>query len=466
MGNLGLKRGPVNLGTLNSIPDELLFYITEYINLLDLESIRLVSRNFKRMSSTIKFRDAYWKTHVSSVAKPSDITFPLKLLRERKIVKNGVLDLIHHSLDLLAIKVLSEGLKCSNYHPDYYPNYPGQVALKAVASGLLNVVVAICDAYPSLNLTDLLSQATTDGKIEVVRYLLVEKSVDPNKIPTSGWTAIFSAIKHNYTEIAALLLELGSDPFRNPSPADAQYAPLYVACQYGVTAIVELLLDKYGVDPRDTNQDYNGFSPLYIACANGHVDIVKLFLDKFTGTGNRSECYKKLDRSGDRSTSLHVACQYGYTPIIKIIIDRCGIDPNGDISRRNVRITALYIVCRNRHIEAADLLLSRGSNPNGPKWDGVNPFYAACLSKDLDMVKLFVLKYRVDPNNRIHHRGGKSPFHVLCEIGCYDIVRFLIEEGKVDPSDEDHVFEGVSPIERAKNNKHYNVVELLEEATV
>ena len=128
--------------------------------------------------------------------------------------------------------------------------------------------------------------AITQGRIEDVKSLLNDKSVDINEKNSTGWTALQYASHKDHCDVVELLLDNGADIEARIS--DCYVTPLIRACYNGHMSIVELLLDR-GADIHAVSK--NSIHSLYHACNKGHDSVVKLLLKH---GANANSCTKKI----------------------------------------------------------------------------------------------------------------------------------------------------------------------------
>ncbi len=123
--------------------------------------------------------------------------------------------------------------------------------------------------------------------------------------------------------IAKLMITLGAAYFNDG---------LFAACEGGHAELVELML-SHGA--RNKNK------AMKIACEYGHLPVVNLMIDR--GANNWNECVDK-------------ACEGGYIPAIELMLLMGGyVMPLS---------ASLYAACFNNHLDAADILIKHGANPN------------------------------------------------------------------------------------------------------
>jgi ankyrin repeat protein len=118
------------------------------------------------------------------------------------------------------------------------------------------------------------------GYEAVVKLLLATERVDVNSKDTKyGQTPLWMAAVGGHEAVVKLLLEKGVDPNLKPTSGYSDgRTPLSIAAAVGHEKVVKLLLANDGVDLN--SKDNNSRTPLSIAAANGHGAVVKLLLEK------------------------------------------------------------------------------------------------------------------------------------------------------------------------------------------
>jgi len=137
-----------------------------------------------------------------------------------------------------ALQLLSRFTK-----PEYFSNSDEQLFRCACRNGWTVVLRALMELYdPDCQslLDPLLLQASVNGHLDIVRYLVTEQHRDPMCENWYGKT------------------------------------PLQVACMNGHLDIVRYLVTDQYCDP--VYENYYGQTPLHEACKNGHLDLVKYLL--------------------------------------------------------------------------------------------------------------------------------------------------------------------------------------------
>ena len=143
--------------------------------------------------------------------------------------------------------------------------------------------------YTPLNL------ACHHGHLDMVKYLVNEKSIDPVYELNDGKTPLHLACGFGHLKIVKFLIEeKGCDPMYN---GKAQ-TPYSMACSYGHLDVVRYLTEERQCDP--LAKDADRYPAVFAATFYNKMDILKYFVEE-------SGC--NLKASADYKTCLHYAIQ-------------------------------------------------------------------------------------------------------------------------------------------------------------
>jgi len=221
---------------------------------------------------------------------------------------------------------------------------------------------------------------------------------------------------------------------------------LIEAAENGNIQRVSKLLDS-GIDPNIKN-DSGGWTALIEASYNDHIEIVEILLDRGADINIRNN---------DGYTALSVATDNLNLEMMKLLLDK-GADPNNYTEESILGWIASTDEPIDKKISAFKLLLEAGANPN--KIDDYGNIERSIFDvidyhDNVEIVEL-LLKYGVDPNNRIYRT---KPLNIASAAGAIKIVETLLSAG-ADPDSKDYV-SGNTPLMEALNNNHLDIVELL-----
>ena len=224
-----------------------------------------------------------------------------------------------------------------------------------------------------------LHAASQEGRLDIVRWLVEEKQVDPSCRDENGRTPLHAASFGGHLDIVRWLVDVKQV---DPSCRDEKgRTPLYAASWKGHLDIVRWLIKEKQVDP--SCQDEAGWTPLHAASWRSHLDIVRWLVDE-----------KQVDPSCQDEkgwTPLHVASFGGHLDIVRWLVEEKQVDP---VCRDSMRCTPLHMASWNGH---------------------------------LDIVRWLVEEKHTDPSCR--DKQGRTSLDAACQNGHLDIVRWLADDG-------------------------------------
>lgn len=265
--------------------------------------------------------------------------------------------------------------------------------------------------------TTLLMEAAGFGHYELCEYLL-EKNIDPNKVSTSGKTALYFAItlgSVGHVEVCRLLLEKGAELCTinesgmsllqyleaarvNLPDSDAMVNLLlsYAAKKYEITEDQNILSDinamsvvdktiKQRFDniltglPAPTTEELN--IALYMAARyNDDGTRIKLLLDKGADIN-----YKNPNKRG--ITPLYSAACYRRNKNVEVLLARGAIiNPK----TKNNFSTPLMVAADYGYTDICEILLKHGTNVNDVSKENKNALYYAVRRSHLDTCQLLL----------------------------------------------------------------------------
>jgi ankyrin repeat protein len=207
---------------------------------------------------------------------------------------------------------------------------------------------------------------------------------------------------------------------------------------------VELFLQS-GANVNTINKK-SKLQALSAAAAAGKVDVVKLLLKNGASVAVCKDAF---------SCPLTAACFSGNIEIAQLILDAGGkinvVHEAGN--------TPLSDACSRNHIDLVDLLIKNGGDVNLGEY---RPLSVAAGSGNLSMVThLLNLGAKTD----VPSISGIQPLHRAADGGHLDVVEVLLTSG-ANPNAKE-LKHGATPLDialRSNNNKHKEVVKLLEKS--
>jgi ankyrin repeat protein len=171
----------------------------------------------------------------------------------------------------------------------------------------------------------------------------------------------------------------------------------------------------FDINIRDEQQNYL----LTYAINLNLLQVTKLLIEK----GAKVDIVDKYDKS-----IITIAINYSYLDIMELLLEEnkknIGVSIT-DLRDKNLRIPLHYAI-EIQNLEAVELLLVHGSNPNVSDKDGYNSLHLAVKSRSLKMCEL-MLKYITNVNGKCN--TGETALHIACNLQLVEIARLLIENG-------------------------------------
>jgi len=213
-----------------------------------------------------------------------------------------------------------------------------------------------------------------------------------------------------------------------------------------VFKIRECLSEGVNVNSRSDLSSENYRTSLQIACLTQSIVVVRMLLDKGADVN-------ATDSEGE--TPLHYAKSL---EIASLLLQKGALIE----ARDKQGWTPLHTACFQGCLEVIQLLLSRNVNVNAQDADGCTPLHRVCERADEKRTEIagLLLSHNADINAVDKH--GSTPLHSVCDSFTEDpnFVKFLLRNGaNVDAMNKDKL----TARDKAKANKHYKVVELLED---
>lgn len=294
-----------------------------------------------------------------------------------------------------------------------------------------------------------------EGEEEEMKNILIDmiRNVEnPNeKINGIGYLIKY-LIKHDYTDLLQELLKR-KDVDVNMSLDKYGNTPLMRACYYESKECVKLLLDRkdINVNKRDTGS----MSALYNTIDSGYDnDIAKILLDRddidvdspidsygyythwriihIIAHKNNVELLeymlkkkKTFDinaKNDEGENALYIACVGNKKTIVKLLLQHKDIDVN---------ITRFHRPCfhESKSTIAALLLKRNDLDITNKDFYGNDAFHNVC-TKDVDIVKIFVDKYKQELDINKKNYEKQSPLMIACLENNLPIMKYLVENFK------------------------------------
>nr|XP_020480337.1 ankyrin repeat and SOCS box protein 2-like isoform X2 [Monopterus albus] len=258
-----------------------------------------------------------------------------------------------------------------------------------------------------------LNEACRHGRLKLCRMLL-EAGANLHSKNIYGIQPFFTAAQHGHANLIHLLANKDADV--NGQAGDGA-TPLYEACKNGHVSTVEALLSLKA----DTNCSMkSGLLPLHVAVKNNHIRIVSMLIPVTSRV--------RVRQSG--ISPVHIAAERNRDDILELLIES-GFDVNAELSEeyskmyKDRRSTALYFSVYNGNLEATEMLLEAGANPN---LDVFNPLLIAVRFGWMDMATL-LLRYGANANTQISMQPSSFPSAILLSMESPLMLKLLLDNG-------------------------------------
>ncbi|KAK7976295.1 hypothetical protein PG989_014758 [Apiospora arundinis] len=104
--------------------------------------------------------------------------------------------------------------------------------------------------------------------------------------------------------------------------------------------------------------------------------------------------------------------------------------------------TALYWAATNNHINAVQVLLSAGADPNAHAYKRQTPLIGAAVIGSSDCVRILLGEQGINVNLTDQH--GRSALLLACRYGHFDVVKLLLDSESCEPDKVDNI--GATPL--------------------
>ncbi|XP_063969897.1 serine/threonine-protein phosphatase 6 regulatory ankyrin repeat subunit B-like [Lytechinus pictus] len=329
-------------------------------------------------------------------------------------------------------------------HEDFTPVHG------AVLNGHLDVLDYLVTQQAKITKYDgkgVLHLAAIHGHLNILRYF-IKMGADASELDVSGQTPLHVAARGGHLGVVKYLIEQGSKIGKQDHRG---YAPLHIAAAKGRLETVKYLADK---NCHKKEFDNTGSTPLALAAIHGHLDTVKYLADgRFDETaslyGAVASGHLDIVRFFMNRISLHLAASHDDLDNVRYLVHQ-GFDINGCDEKG---WTPLEYAIKNSNCEVIDYLLANGAKANQCKEESL--LYMASRLGHLDAVNVLISR-GISVNAESHR--GQIPLHAAAATGRIQVVETLIENGSdLNKTDID----GWTPLHAAVQNGHLEVVRYL-----
>jgi len=339
-----------------------------------------------------------------------------------------------------------------------------------------------------------LVDAVASGDIAKVKALLA-KGYDAKTAADDRGTVLIVAVDRGYKDIAALLMDAGSEvdapkfitdesDGQVPSELDAiemdltgsdilagstQMTPLEMAALRGNIEIAQLLVDR---GAKVNVRTFGGMTALHYAAWNGHADLAALLIAKGANVGAAAN--EELDDLTGGVEPIH--CAVDSTEVVTLLLDSsAAVDARDEFDQ-----TPLMLAAERGNADVVALLLARGADAKarygehgfpllsalrgaslcrpGLLADTGDPEYVKCVARfrQYEAVARMLVEKGADPEATGH--SGETPLHAAASAGSTEIISLLISKGvNVNAKDA----ENETPLDMAVTRRNADAADLL-----
>ena len=250
----------------------------------------------------------------------------------------------------------------------------------------------------------------------------------------------FNPENHHFANWVWIYDTISGQSMRSEGPSPPTSAPLHYAACHGFHRVAEWLITTCSQDANESG--YELMTPLHFASRGEQSTVVQVLLTHQADANARDD---------DGWTPLHLASLKGCSKVVRLLLEH-GADV--DSESRDGETPLFFLSECSGNLEAAQVLLGFGANPNTRSTFGQNSLYMALQSGSQGLTQL-LLKYGADPIAR--DANGRTLLHLSYERGDLKVAQGLLELG-VDVNSRDN--QGRTPLQVASRNRREKVTEL------
>jgi ankyrin repeat protein len=215
--------------------------------------------------------------------------------------------------------------------------------------------------------------AAVYGKINIMWFLVKERSTDVNSPMDDGLFSLYYAAQHGHLAVVRCLVkELGADV--NKTRHDG-CTTLFVAAAMEHSDVALCLARELGANVNQASK--SGKTSLHMAADKGSLDLLQCFVEEFDGDINQE--------TNNGVTPLFCAAQGGHLAAVRYLTERLGVNSDRGNAQR-----ALYIAAQNGHLDVTKCLANElGADVNKGRLgnEGIMPLMAASKHKRDEIVR-------------------------------------------------------------------------------
>lgn len=269
--------------------------------------------------------------------------------------------------------------------------------------------------------------------------LLLEHEADAKVARDDGVSAVQTAAVGGHVDAVRVLLQAGASA---TSATKDQVTPLMNAAEGGNVEVVRLLLDQLQQEHANLEDEEQkrqaitkalddvsatGLTAIILAAAHGHAEVARLLIDAGAHASQRE---------GVDVTPLMYAAASNHVNVMEVLIEHGRV--NIEETHSTGGSTAFLEACTGGSVEAIELLLRHGANPQVTDADDVTPLMAVASNGSVKGQQVVLDSLRQALNNdeeslreyiNRHSENGGSAVMFAAAGGHTDCTRQLIELG-------------------------------------
>ncbi|MBN8828087.1 MAG: ankyrin repeat domain-containing protein [Sphingobacteriia bacterium] len=177
--------------------------------------------------------------------------------------------------------------------------------------------------------------AAENGNIDILNYLIYQRSLFNDEINKEGYTPLHLAIKHNHQEAITTLLRVNADRYKVNSKG---WNAFHIAIIFNINSLT--LIKEFYFNRKITTKDVDGNNILHLAAIYGHISIFEYVFSE-----NK---YKDFDNYNNQGLSvIELAFLNGHDEIIKLL-QKNGIILNISHKKPNQNLLKAQTSCDTR----------------------------------------------------------------------------------------------------------------------
>ncbi|XP_055639020.1 uncharacterized protein LOC129777015 [Toxorhynchites rutilus septentrionalis] len=349
----------------------------------------------------------------------------------------------------------------------------------------------------------LLHKAIEFDNLDVVRYLIEDRKVEPARIYSNCNNVLHAAASYNRIHILNYLLSLPNIRKLINNTNLVKNTPLNIACKEGYLTVAKTLLQhnvrtdtcgEYGLNPLAFAMYTNSFKlmkllfqhgakisyplssdfqPINMAILNRNIPMLKFLLKSGVDANSAPLCFINAVYSGSREivrilfsakatyvnykdefcqTALHLCVERDEYEIARELL-KCGADIN---AKNRSGTTPLHLAVQGANVRFVQLLLDHRCLVDELNYHGETPLIKAVVCNNLEIMKLLL-------NNGAsveRLRNSDPPVLLyLVQENHEEILDYLLEHCHFNPNEQDA--QGNSLLYIATQHNHVDLVKLL-----